>query len=559
MKTLPLALFLLLTFNANSITITWDGGAGDGLWSSATNWNPDQVPGAGDDVIITGDVTLDLANISVHSLTSQSGYLFGSSNLNISTNYDLNNGLITSNVAISIGQDLNWHSGQFYGGSLVNIGGSLNMLDGSKYISSRGFVAASGTWQGGSLQLDAPGYITINGTFTTNVSFTVGPYSGSGGTFTINGSFDVPDGTIINSNIQTFVNNGTIDLGAGSQLNSEWDIFNTGTINMEPGSLIYSRINMNNAGALNGSGTINIVGNFGGQFVHTGSISPGLSPGILYLNKLPGGGTNTYIELQGSATPGTDYDQIAVTGTGVASGTLNVSLLGGYVPDYGSQFVIMTCGGGCSGTYTSLNLPDISPKTWAPLDMSNPNQIVLRVEAALPIELAEFKGAKADENTNLLTWRTVSESNNRGFEVQHGKDGKDWRTLGFVPGSGATTSPQHYEFRDENPAPGINYYRLRQIDFDGQASYSDILVVRMDGGQANLRFFPNPATAAIEIQGIDLSESNFIHIVDATGKHWLEQPLVGNSIDVSGLPPGVYTVMVMGENTSPITARLVRQ
>jgi hypothetical protein len=395
--------------------------------------------------------------------------LSGTSNLTINGNFEFGNGTIDLGINLNIGQDLNWISGHLNGSSPVFIAGSLNIIPSccqwftpNRY-SQRGFTAASGSGQGSYTVLDAPGFITINGSFSIGSFFDI-----VGGTFTSNGTLTIASGITFFFRGHIFNNNGTCNLEAGSLLYIHDYLNNNGTINMGFNSTVRNGVELNNDGALNGSGTVTLDGSFN----QSGTISPGLSPGIMYMNKLPGGTTNTYIELQGATTPGTDYDQIAVTGAGVADGVLDVSLLGGYIPDYGSEFVIMTCGGGCGGTYSSLNLPVIAPKIWAPIDMSNPNQIVLRVEAALPIELAEFKGAKIDERTNLLTWRTASESDNRGFEVQRSSNGTDWRPLGFVPGSGTSTSPQHYDFYDNDPAFGMNYYRLRQMDFDGNTSFS---------------------------------------------------------------------------------------
>lgn len=94
----------------------------------------------------------------------------------------------------------------------------------------------------------------------------------------------------------------------------------------------------------------------------------------------------------------------------------------------------------------------------------------------LPVELAYFAGMWKDQNINLF-WRTASEQNNKGFEVQKSKDGNTFEKIGFTKGNGTTVDVTNYNFIDRSPSNGINYYRLKQIDFDGKFEYSKIIAV----------------------------------------------------------------------------------
>jgi hypothetical protein len=569
MKPLPLALFLLLAFKANSTTITWDGGAGNGLWSSATNWSPDQVPTASDDVVIANaSVTLDLANITIQSLTLPQSYtvgdnrLLGASNLTINGNFELGNGTVDAGIILDIGQNLNWISGHLNGTSTVSIAGSLNFIpsccswfDSDRYT-TRGFEAPAGSAPspnvfGGQTRLDAPGFITINGSFSVNRDFQISLY-GPGGNFTSNGTLTIAPGKSFGFSGLLFSNNGTCDLGTGSFLIAEQYLTNSGTVNMGLNSTFRGRLGLDNSGALNGSGTV--ITNV--SFTQAGTISPGFSPGLLNFNSLPSGTTNTYIELQGTATPGTDYDQIAVAGAGVADGVLNLSFLGGFNPSAGDEFTIMTCNP-CSGTFASISSPSVAPNTWE-LDMSNPNEVVLRLNAPLPIELVEFKATNKDDNSNLLTWHTASEQDNAGFHIERTHDAHlDWQDIGFVPGSGTSTAPQHYDFLDKNPKTGANYYRLRQMDFDGRSTFSSIVAVGLEG-EGTLRLFPSPVISSLKIKGIAQSVA-VAKVVDMMGRLLFEQPLNDDdTLDVSALPPGVYC-LILGDNGKILTGRFVRQ
>ena len=97
----------------------------------------------------------------------------------------------------------------------------------------------------------------------------------------------------------------------------------------------------------------------------------------------------------------------------------------------------------------------------------------------LPVELATFK-ASLDGTTAVLAWKTSSETNNAGFEVQHrGPDASGYDKLGFVEGAGSTREPQSYRFRTEDLPPGPHQFRLRQVDTDGTSSLSDPVSVEV--------------------------------------------------------------------------------
>jgi hypothetical protein len=97
----------------------------------------------------------------------------------------------------------------------------------------------------------------------------------------------------------------------------------------------------------------------------------------------------------------------------------------------------------------------------------------------IPVELSSFT-AIVKENDIQLFWTTVTEINNRGFEIEKINDSKskiiqDWEMIGFVPGYGTSTEPKSYSFVDKDVTTGKHKYRLKQIDFDGSFEYSEII------------------------------------------------------------------------------------
>ena len=117
---------------------------------------------------------------------------------------------------------------------------------------------------------------------------------------------------------------------------------------------------------------------------------------------------------------------------------------------------------------------------------------VVCLSLVLPVELVDFKAAVSQGKVDLY-WQTASELHNLGYQVQRSPDARNWKDLGFVAGAGTTQQEQRYAFTDATPLPGINYYRLRQTDFDGRSEYSPILVANLGFASKALTFFPNPA------------------------------------------------------------------
>ena len=95
---------------------------------------------------------------------------------------------------------------------------------------------------------------------------------------------------------------------------------------------------------------------------------------------------------------------------------------------------------------------------------------------ALPIDLLYFKGVPS-ENHNHITWSTASEHNNNYFEIETTIDGIEYHTINRVSGSGNSNTKIDYEFDDYNIGNDINYYKLKQTDYDGKFRYSDLISI----------------------------------------------------------------------------------
>lgn len=113
----------------------------------------------------------------------------------------------------------------------------------------------------------------------------------------------------------------------------------------------------------------------------------------------------------------------------------------------------------------------------------------------LPVELVSFKG-KLNNGKVILDWVTSTELSNDYFSIEYSYDGKSFDPIGKVKGAGDSQVEHQYSFLHENPKSGINYYRFKQVDFDGTFEYSEIISVELTVKSVSYRLFPNPIKAA---------------------------------------------------------------
>jgi len=119
---------------------------------------------------------------------------------------------------------------------------------------------------------------------------------------------------------------------------------------------------------------------------------------------------------------------------------------------------------------------------------------------SLPIELLGFSGRLSDLGVELV-WQTANEVNNYGFQIENSSDSKSWQIIDFVEGKGIFQEVVEYQYTDQKPVSGINYYRLKQVDFNGEFEYSEIITVRNEKNLVNeIQVYPNPSQGIIKIQ-----------------------------------------------------------
>jgi hypothetical protein len=183
-------------------------------------------------------------------------------------------------------------------------------------------------------------------------------------------------------------------------------------------------------------------------------------------------------------------------------------------------------------------------------------QVLARVDdCPTPVTLLNFKGERQG-SINKLEWSTSTEINNSGFELQRSVDGISFSKLAFVASkavNGNSTSPLFYNLDDVRPLTGNGYYRLKQIDKDGKATFSKVVLLR--GAKATAlsitSVYPNPVTTTLNaVVATPAPEQVKLVITDLSGKLVMQQSIPAISGDnvvrlqIETLSSGTYLLKV---------------
>ncbi len=232
----------------------------------------------------------------------------------------------------------------------------------------------------------------------------------------------------------------------------------------------------------------------------------------------------------------TDVNELDYRNPGQATGTGNVK--------HSTSF---------SRTFSGLS---IAPGTtfcmrWLDLDATDADDAigidnfnVTSIATVLPVEWLHFS-ARREAAAAVLSFSTATEHNNDHFVVERSADARTFTEIGHVQGAGTTQVAHAYTFTDEMPMPGANYYRLRQVDFDGRASFSSIVRV-VFSRPGDIVLAPSPATDHMRIRLEEAPENDGRwQVFDQTGRPVLSGAWAAETadleLDVRALPEGMYT------------------
>ncbi|RYZ93974.1 MAG: T9SS type A sorting domain-containing protein [Sphingobacteriaceae bacterium] len=199
---------------------------------------------------------------------------------------------------------------------------------------------------------------------------------------------------------------------------------------------------------------------------------------------------------------------------------------------------------------------------------TSPTTQTVNIVVPLPVDLISFNVNKLGNATAKLDFATAWEVNNRGFEVERSTNGVYWTNIGFVQGNGNANHIINYSFTTS--LAGINspvvYYRLKQVDFNGQFEYSAIRTIRLNNAAAKVEsIYPNPAQnkVTVSLEGIAAGETATISIMDMAGKIVISAKQIaeeGNfslDLNLDNLQRGNYIVNISSASVNS-NAKLIK-
>ncbi len=592
-----LFIFVVSTSSLFAGTVTWNDLGMDGNWENPANWDKNRVPGVDevdDDVVIDGAYTVTIqSNQTIESLRLRNG-----AKLTIAATYTLtvfDNGSdgvriedTTGELVVNGTLDTSEHGG--YGikidsvGAVMTINGTVNSYnnndDGVKLKGPGSILTVNGTLnsfsnskdgidveKGNSLIIPSSGKLYLNdaGSDGINIDETLTNY----GLISISNPDDVGFNTGGNSNKELH-NYGIITVTGGvvgiDGKDTSWDMYNysSGVITLtESDTLIDDGSDLNNFGTLKVDGYLENGNNGDVNFRPGSTLEPGPSPAVGQLTLYEEVDLTSVIiniDIEGSTTPGTDYDNIVVQDgpdhdhgdVTLTGATLN--LLGNYTPVGGDVFTILekTAAGAIDGTFSGLSEGATFSYKGGDLMISytggDGNDVTLTSLSPLPIELIAFN-AKAFESNVRIEWTTATETDNDFFTIERSQDGRTFEKIATITGNGNTTEISKYYTMDNNPHNGLNYYRLKQTDFDGQFSYSNIKTVEFRNNE-DIKVYPTLVAdqLTIETESGGLNTDLSIVIRDLTGRTSKSFAISAkeskNEISLFDLTPGNYFITI---------------
>ncbi|MFN0188523.1 MAG: FlgD immunoglobulin-like domain containing protein, partial [Bacteroidia bacterium] len=546
-------------------TVYWTGST-DTDWFKSANWGGCAIPSCTISGVVlaasANQPVINAANARANSLVIEAGAsLTINANRNISicgnlTNDGTFNARSNSTIVLN-GTGSQTVSGNFTSNNdFVNIqvnklSGTVSLLNDLDITGNFTFSSATSTFNGQGMGIRLAGNFdnAIGGTFTP----------GSGGML-----------QFIGSGSQSYYNNGDLEqvfmvnTGAGVNLLSDMKIGNNGSLTLSTGKIVTNAFEVN---ILNDASAAISVGNtssFVQGFLRRKLPSSSSAPRILnfpvgtslagyqlmnlstYNGSDPAiGSLRVHFSSWSSGAPGAvgidPSCPITFNTTSLNNGFWTVNPLGSGVAEFHMTLYNRTYTNAANANTVMSNetggwsIPGMvsGTCTTSPITAVLRNGISQTFAAgtsvgfgtaqgtsALPVSLLAFL-AEAKTNTIECLWTTANEVNNRGFEVQRATNPDVFTTIGWVDGNGTVNVMKNYKFVDDDVQPNqVYYYRLRQVDYDGQFTITKVIAaIIRDNGAVIVEAFPNPYKEATTIRYMITRPAMVtIEIMDVTGK-----------------------------------------
>lgn len=195
-----------------------------------------------------------------------------------------------------------------------------------------------------------------------------------------------------------------------------------------------------------------------------------------------------------------------------------------------------------------------------------PATVTVNWSMTLPVKLISFSGRLNGTKVDL-NWVTANELNTKDFEVERGSDGTNFIKIATVTARGNSNSATSYDLVDPAPLKGVNYYRLKMVDIDGKYEYSQIVIIRIDGGvQLVTKVAPNPFTGKIDVY-LTLTHNTMVdfRFIDINGRMVFSKTVKGlkgfnwfTINDLEKLPSAPYMLHIKTDDAT-IVEKLIKQ
>ncbi|HVA99401.1 MAG TPA: T9SS type A sorting domain-containing protein, partial [Bacteroidia bacterium] len=582
-------------------TVTWSGGAGNTDWTNPINWGSCAIPTCGINAVVAPSSVYQptvAANETVQNLTINSGAsltINAGVTLTVCGDFTNNGTLVASPTSTILFTNPITHN--LYGSltgtnklgnlTITSSGGTCTVKANANVDIGGNFKTSNST----SIFNTVGNYIRVAGNFTNNSAASTYSNVGTTGTLEFNGSAAqtyTPGGNLTLNNVvlnQSSVS--TVTLSGNNMI-----LGTSGNLTLTKGVVVTNALevtvnNKTTTSVTTGSANSYINGNLRRYLNTTGSYD------------FPVGNSASYQRANINFTAATSIGNLLARfdtpapagpqGSSECSTTYNLAdLNNGY-------WTITANANPTTGTYTTTLYPTAYSNStgasgWTVIKndgaawylsgvcaASTVSQVVrnamngfskfavAQATSPLPIELLSFTGENQG-SSNLISWATASETNNAYFTIEHSDDGMTFSQVSQVSGAGNSTQEKDYSTIDYNPFSPVSYYRLKQTDYDGNFTYSDVIAIEStlkDASIGNVRPNPTKDNVAFDVSS-PTNGSIEIQVVDMYGKILVDNVKTvtqGQSTITTNLQnvvPGVYLMkIIFSQNNFSAATRLI--
>ena len=235
----------------------------------------------------------------------------------------------------------------------------------------------------------------------------------------------------------------------------------------------------------------------------------------------------------------------------------NYSLMYRATNEPDDEWTVIAAGSSINGDQVTFsNISDLDTDGFITLGSIN------HADSPLPVTLIHFKAIARDRDVSIK-WSTADERNNAFFSLERSADGVNFKEIALRTSRGDSNDIIYYEIIDSNPLEGANYYRLKQVDHNGNYDLSEISRVSISIPQTHkISLYPNPVANILQLKPDASFKDGRLMLRNGRGRVVMRKDIGGAStleIDVSGLQEGVYILEAHGIEKTETHKILIRR